>query len=185
MDPNGHIYEDLDDRIPAEDKARLQGYLKGRAEADAPHREQAEKELLAEEVERLKAELAKVDVSVEEYERISGEPLASPTTPRSPRTPPWRTWTRSPVRSTWRRSSRSPPTASLGPSRRTGPWRWAMTSPSELPRQSNVLRDLAQQQLARIRELEEALEAVRDTAHDDERARIVDEALRREPSEDK
>jgi hypothetical protein len=55
------------------------------------------------------------------------------------------------------------------------------------PRQSNVdvLRDLAQQQLARIRELEEALEAVRDTAHDDERARIVDEALRREPSEDK
>jgi hypothetical protein len=54
-----------------------------------------------------------------------------------------------------------------------------------LPRQSNVLRDLAQQQLARIRELEEALEAVRDTAHDDERARIVDEALRREPSEDK
>jgi hypothetical protein len=80
MDPNGHIYEDLDDRIPAEDKARLQGYLKGRAEADAPHREQAEKELLAEEVERLKAELAKVDVSVEEYERISGEPLASPRT---------------------------------------------------------------------------------------------------------
>jgi hypothetical protein len=56
-----------------------------------------------------------------------------------------------------------------------------------MPSQSDVemLRDLAQQQLARIRELEEALEAVRDTAHDDERARIVDEALRREPSEDK
>lgn len=80
MDPNGHIYEDLDHLIPAEDKARLHGYLKGRAEADAPHREQAEKELLAEEVERLKAELEKVQLSVEDYERISGTSLALPRT---------------------------------------------------------------------------------------------------------
>lgn len=35
MDPNGRIYEDLDEAIPAEDKARLDGYLKGRAESDA------------------------------------------------------------------------------------------------------------------------------------------------------
>ena len=32
MDPNGHIYESED--VSAEDRARLEGYLKGRAEAD-------------------------------------------------------------------------------------------------------------------------------------------------------
>ncbi len=32
MDPNGRIYEAPDDQIPAADKARLDGYLKGRAE---------------------------------------------------------------------------------------------------------------------------------------------------------
>lgn len=34
MDQHGRIYEALDDQIPAADKARLDGYLKGRAEAD-------------------------------------------------------------------------------------------------------------------------------------------------------
>lgn len=33
MDPMGNIYES--DDVPAEDKARLEGYLKARAEADA------------------------------------------------------------------------------------------------------------------------------------------------------
>jgi hypothetical protein len=33
MDPNGRIYEGTD--IPGEDKARLDGFLRGRAEADA------------------------------------------------------------------------------------------------------------------------------------------------------
>lgn len=32
MDANGHIYMSAD--VPAEDKARLDGYLRGRAEAD-------------------------------------------------------------------------------------------------------------------------------------------------------
>lgn len=32
LDPNGHIYES--DDVPAEDKARLEGYLRGREEAD-------------------------------------------------------------------------------------------------------------------------------------------------------
>lgn len=41
MDPNGRIYQGDENMIPAEDKARLEGYLRGRAEA---HRE----ELLAE-----------------------------------------------------------------------------------------------------------------------------------------
>lgn len=34
MDPNGHIYMDYEDKIPAEDKARLDGFLRGRAESD-------------------------------------------------------------------------------------------------------------------------------------------------------
>jgi len=33
MDPNGHIYEG--ENVPAEDKARLDGFLRGRAEGDA------------------------------------------------------------------------------------------------------------------------------------------------------
>ena len=32
MDPNGDIYRDDEDKIPAEDKARLEGYLHARAE---------------------------------------------------------------------------------------------------------------------------------------------------------
>lgn len=35
MDDRGNIYERDPDKIPAEDKARLEGFLKGRAEADA------------------------------------------------------------------------------------------------------------------------------------------------------
>lgn len=35
MDPRGHIYMDDEDKIPAEDKARLDGFLRGRSEADA------------------------------------------------------------------------------------------------------------------------------------------------------
>lgn len=34
MNPDGHIYMDHPDNIPAEDKARLDGFLRGRAEAD-------------------------------------------------------------------------------------------------------------------------------------------------------
>lgn len=34
MDPNGHIYQDKAELIPLEDKARLEGFLRGRAEAD-------------------------------------------------------------------------------------------------------------------------------------------------------
>lgn len=34
MDPNGHIYRAPEDEIPAEDKARLEGYLMGRADED-------------------------------------------------------------------------------------------------------------------------------------------------------
>lgn len=32
MDPNGHIYES--DNVPPEDAARLDGYLRGKAEAE-------------------------------------------------------------------------------------------------------------------------------------------------------
>jgi hypothetical protein len=32
MNPEGHIYMDDEDKIPSEDKARLDGYLRGRAE---------------------------------------------------------------------------------------------------------------------------------------------------------
>lgn len=34
MDPRGHIYSAPEDSIPPEDKARLEGYLKGREDAD-------------------------------------------------------------------------------------------------------------------------------------------------------
>jgi hypothetical protein len=34
MDPNGRIYHAPEDQIPAEDKARLDGYLRGRDEAE-------------------------------------------------------------------------------------------------------------------------------------------------------
>lgn len=34
MDPNGHIYIEDEAKIPPEDKSRLDGYLRGRAEAD-------------------------------------------------------------------------------------------------------------------------------------------------------
>lgn len=34
MDARGHIYEAPEDQIPAADKARLEGFLKGRDEAD-------------------------------------------------------------------------------------------------------------------------------------------------------
>lgn len=52
MDPNGNIYEAPEDEIPAEDKARLDGYLKARAEADA----RAQLEALAAKLNRLEAE---------------------------------------------------------------------------------------------------------------------------------
>lgn len=52
MDPNGRIYRDLEEKIPAEDKARLDGYLRGRAEslqleARLAERHESEKELYA------------------------------------------------------------------------------------------------------------------------------------------
>jgi hypothetical protein len=34
MDPNGNIYLLPEDEIPAEDKARMDGYLRGKAEND-------------------------------------------------------------------------------------------------------------------------------------------------------
>lgn len=34
MDAEGHIYEAPEGDVPAEDKARLDGYLRGRAEAE-------------------------------------------------------------------------------------------------------------------------------------------------------
>jgi hypothetical protein len=42
MDPKGHIYEGTDEKpVKPEDAARLDGYLKGRAEADAKAAEAA------------------------------------------------------------------------------------------------------------------------------------------------
>lgn len=38
MDPRGNIYKDDEDKIPAEDTARLEGYLHARAEADEAKR---------------------------------------------------------------------------------------------------------------------------------------------------
>jgi hypothetical protein len=46
MDPNFRIYEAPKDEIPAEDKARLAGYLKGRSDEE---RERRIRELLARE----------------------------------------------------------------------------------------------------------------------------------------
>lgn len=52
MDPHGHIYIDEDENIPAEDKARLDGYLRGRADGDADKRIQALREEMAASLER-------------------------------------------------------------------------------------------------------------------------------------
>lgn len=53
MDPNGHIYRELEEKIPAEDKARLDGYLIARAEVDERKRQiLAERIAKAEELER-------------------------------------------------------------------------------------------------------------------------------------
>jgi hypothetical protein len=51
MDPNGRIYFDEPEKIPAEDKARLKGYLRARAEMDTATR-------LLEQKEKLERELA-------------------------------------------------------------------------------------------------------------------------------
>jgi hypothetical protein len=50
MDPQGRIYSDRPDKIPEEDKARLDGFLRGRAEA-------AEEERIKEKVEQLERQL--------------------------------------------------------------------------------------------------------------------------------
>ena len=54
MDPRGHIYEAPLADIPAEDKARLDGFLRGRAEADA-------QEIRDEAIDALKERLAKLE----------------------------------------------------------------------------------------------------------------------------
>lgn len=41
MDPNGHIYIADEDEIPEADKARLDGYLRGKAEASELERARA------------------------------------------------------------------------------------------------------------------------------------------------
>lgn len=46
MDVRGNIYEALSDLIPPEDKARLDGYLKARAEMDYKKHEAVKAELL-------------------------------------------------------------------------------------------------------------------------------------------
>ncbi len=51
MNPEGNIYRAPEDEIPAEDKARLEGYLIARAEMD-------EQMGRAARIERLKADLA-------------------------------------------------------------------------------------------------------------------------------
>lgn len=50
MDPNGRIYRDLEEKIPAEDKARLEGYLIARAEVDTEARLKAQAEKLEREL---------------------------------------------------------------------------------------------------------------------------------------
>lgn len=52
MDDHGRIYFDEPEKIPAEDKARLDGYLRARAETDKEARRQTQ-------VEKLERELAK------------------------------------------------------------------------------------------------------------------------------
>jgi hypothetical protein len=53
MDPNFRIYMDDEEKIPAEDKARLDGYLKGREEAEDKER----MDEIKVEYERLRAEM--------------------------------------------------------------------------------------------------------------------------------
>lgn len=58
MNSDGRIYRAPEDEIPVEDKARLDGYLRGRAEADAAAVAKERAEALAEleaEYERVKA----------------------------------------------------------------------------------------------------------------------------------
>lgn len=52
MDANYRIYSDDADKIPAEDKARLEGFLKGREETDL----KAQMAELQQKIHRLKAE---------------------------------------------------------------------------------------------------------------------------------
>lgn len=60
MDPDFNIYRDAVEKIPAEDKARLDGYLHGRAETDS----EAHEELLARE-----AEVRRLEDSLEQSRR--------------------------------------------------------------------------------------------------------------------
>jgi hypothetical protein len=55
MDPNGHIYFDEPEKIPAADKARLDGYLRARAEMDTATRLQEQKEKLERELASARA----------------------------------------------------------------------------------------------------------------------------------
>lgn len=59
MDPNGRIYES--EKPPPEDVARLDGYLRGRAEEDA-----------AAELERVKAELERLEAEQVAEQRPGG-----------------------------------------------------------------------------------------------------------------
>jgi hypothetical protein len=56
MDPNGNIYRGNADEIPPEDVARLDGYLHGRAEANARKALEAERKAVLAELEAKLAE---------------------------------------------------------------------------------------------------------------------------------
>lgn len=56
MDPNMHIYSDLEENIPAEDKARLDGYLHAKVEQDLYAQLEAKKTELEALVAEMRAE---------------------------------------------------------------------------------------------------------------------------------
>ena len=55
MDSSGRIYFDEEHKIPVEDKARLDGYLRGRAEVDTVTRLREQKEKLERELRAARA----------------------------------------------------------------------------------------------------------------------------------
>lgn len=63
MDPNGHIY--MSDEVPEEDAARLDGFLRGRAESDALRKEDEQK------VHKIGEQLAEFKAKLAEAERAS------------------------------------------------------------------------------------------------------------------
>jgi len=69
MDDSGHIYMDEPEAIPAEDTARLDGYLRGRSESDSLRKE-AEKEaaILKADKERLLGYIEEWKAKVRQHE---------------------------------------------------------------------------------------------------------------------